>query len=334
MAQLDEKSQIISAMAYGSNRKVALFCSNSLGILRLAICLAPLFLAGCSSVPTAFNPVHWLDWAFDDSTDDEESVADSIVLPTGKSSTRPAEGLVGDNANTGYAAPIRRDVSETKPLVKQAPNSAVVQSVAAAAPIDNSVPSQAPSLTPPARPDVPSVVDSSSKVSMQDHYRQRLQESSSGTIASLQQPTSGFTGSDYTGSGARPIHLNPPKSSGSASSGMSGSSFQVSAINFRPGTTELTPSDLESLQEVARLYKKSGGSVRILGLGVGGISYQPVVISSKASAGPATSIGRAETIAKELTRLGVPGTKILVGAVAPGTPPSPDGAAARIYIDL
>ena len=43
---------------------------------------------------------------------------------------------------------------------------------------------------------------------------------------------------------------------------------------------------------------------------------------------------RADAAAHELVRLGVPGTRILVGSVALGAPPAADGAAARIYLDM
>ncbi len=341
MAQSEEKSQMISIMAYDSNRMASQTRTTLVGFAKLAICLAPLLMAGCSSVPTELNPVHWFDWAMDDGADDEDSVADAVTTG-GTNAPRPSNGLVGDGANAGYAAPIRRDVAETKPLVKRT-NDATAQAIAAAsvksspaAPVASGVPAQAPSMVPPAKPDVPAVVVSSGNASLEDHYRQRLQESAVSSVAATQSMTAAYAGG---GSGLPPLHLNPPKSMAVTGGGASGSSFQVAALNFRQGSSELSPSDQESLREVVRLFKKNGGMVRILGLGIGdfgGVSYQPaIVISSQTTkSGPATSIGRAEAIARELTRQGVPGSKILVGAVAPGTPPSPDGAAARIYLDL
>ena len=327
MAQLDEKSLMLSIKANGRTGKSARIPAYTLGLARLAACLVPLLMAGCSSYTTALNPVHWFDWAFSDEEDDgaEQSIAESPSSGGAGGSSRAAHGLVGDGVNSGYAAPVSRDVSETKPLVKRPANGNMV--VAAASVSTEGPPVQAPSMVPPDKPNLPATVALTGKGSLMDHYHQRLQESASNTLAA-KVPSSDGTGGGVSSSGS--LHLNPPKS---AAGSAPGSSFQIATLNFAQGSSELSPSDLESLRDVARLYKKFGGHLRVLGLSVGNpMAQSAVVVSAKSLS--ATSSGRAEVVARELVRLGVPGARILVGAVAPGVPRAADGAAARIYLDL
>jgi len=327
MAFTGEKSQMVRDMTQVSDPKDIQTGQRVLGLLRVGLGMLPLILglSACSSVPDAINPVHWYEWALSDGQDDEEE--DNVPTATASKARPPAEGLVSDAANAGYAAPVRREVADTKPLVKRPVSEAVAVAAATQAPAAVAV----SSVAPPVRPDVPDTVAVVSKGTLLDHYHQRLQESAARSIAT---PVSTNASGGGSSSATNSIHLTPPKSGGGAAVA-SGSSFQIASLIFHPGSSSLSPSDIESLKDAARLYKKMGGYVRVLGLGVGfGGSAPTIVISSAAKTGPVTALSRAESAARELARLGVPSEKILVGAVAPGTPPAVDGVAARIYLDM
>ena len=282
-------------------------------LLRTTVLVFPLALAACSSM----DPGGWLDWI---AGSEDEADPDQAVVVSGKGGT-PLDGLVGDNSNSDYAPPVRRDVGETKPLVKRAP----VDVTAAAAPAEKTVavvsapPAHVPVASAPSKPDIPDVVVGKSQGALLDHYHQRLRESAVTSV-----PSALAYGAKLGGASAADsqIHLNAPASPAHvvSASGEPGSSFQIATLRFVPGAAKLTPSDLEALRDVARIYKKTGGYVRVLGLGDG--------------AAGASSDDRADVVAHELKRLGVPEAKIMVGAVALGTPPAADGAAARIYLDL
>ncbi len=290
---------------------------------------------------------------------------------------RAADGLVGDSQNSRYAPAVSREVTPTKPLVRRTQTQAEAQMVAAAetsqqqapgAPSTpapgagaqtaranlspSAPPATAPNMTPPARPDIPDQVAPVRRNTLMDHYHQRLMESGSPTVA--QATPAVANGSASSGNGyapasyGKPVHLTPPKSyaSGAVSSGPelsvgeNGSSFLLASLEFRNGSSQLSASDIESLREVARQYRKTGGIIRILGLDTGMAPVatpRTIVIgggSVSSAQASATPLARADAVSRELARLGVPASRIMVGAVAPGTPAAADGAAARVYLDM
>ena len=303
------------------------------GVLRTAACVLPILfsLGACSSM----NPVHWFSGMFSSNVEDDPDL-DKPVTASGNSRA-PASGLVGDTANSDYAPAVHREVAETKPLVK--PAAAPVAVVAAAPSPAQTAPSGPPSYMPsgsvPAKPNVPDTVPVPVKSSgtLLDHYHQRLRESAA---TSVSNPMVGFNGVVDTPV-SKAVHLVPPKTAAGTvpAAGTPESSFQIASLTFSPNSNALSPSDLEALREAVRLYKSTGGYVRVLGLGVGGDSANPVMVYYSPARGNAVSAqARAEAVARELVRLGVPGAKIMVGAVAPGSQPAADGAAARVYLDM
>ena len=323
-------------------------------LVRATACVLPLLLGlqACStlsSIGHAMNPGNWIA---SDNQDDPD--LDRQVVVGAKS--RPAAGLVGDTSNSPeYAAPVQRQVNDTKPLVKRPPvNVDAMQKAPAEAPVvaqsapaqqtaavavaaPSGPPAYVPSGEPPARPDIPDQVAAAPKSAgtLLDHYHQRLRESAVQKVTPEQVSANMF---DQTAVAAAPVHLAPPPMAANAKPAMGepGSSFQVASLVFVPGSNVLGASDLEALKDVARLYKKTGGYVRVVGLGVAGdASDGPVMVVYAAAKGTVVSAqARADAAAHELVRLGVPGTRILVGSVALGAPPAADGAAARIYLDM
>ena len=147
-----------------------------------------------------------------------------------------------------------------------------------------------------------------------------------------------------------PIHLVPPtagrkaKARAGGGKGMAApqpapqpaASFQVASLQFAGGA-KLDRADLAALAEVARLYKQTKGVVRVIGYappapGFGAPvlgAYDPV---SRVMGGLGASQARADAVARELTRRGVPASKILVAADPDYAGSGQDGA--RIFLDV
>ena len=163
-------------------------------------------------------------------------------------------------------------------------------------------------------------------------YEKRLAESAQASIypgmVEMPQPvaSAGYAPSGAYGEEA-PIHLIPPSSSrgGKAVRGggkglaapaptpLPAASFQVAALDFSGGTAKLTKADRSAVAEVARLYRQTGGIVRVIG-------YAPAPVFSGVDAvgqmmdGLEASNDRAVAVAKELSRRGVPASKIMIAA--------------------
>lgn len=194
-------------------------------------------------------------------------------------------------------------------------------------------------MTPPARPDIPETVPVPGQrlKPVQAHYQKRLAESASAVVRPdvVEMP----------GQAARaeePIHLVPPtkvaKVRGSRGLDVPqprletgpAATFQVAAVDFQTGSAKLTRTDLANIAEVARLYRRSGGVVRVVGIAPGpGFSGDAV---AQVMGGFDASMERAKAVAKELTRRGVPAHKIMIGADP--TPAIRGGAGAKVFLDV
>jgi outer membrane protein OmpA-like peptidoglycan-associated protein len=280
----------------------------------------------------------------------------------------PAKGLVADRGNAQYATPVRREVTPTKQLAKrQAPAATQVAEAADSKPVtDGSVttprpapktvasaelpppaPAAAPQQvrdtgpaaldnTPPARPDIPETVPGPKVKPVHAHYQKRLAESA-GSVVRPGIVDSGF--GPQLASADEPIHLVPPSSRKKKAGGGKGmaapapeapaASFQVAALNFRGGSAELTAADREAIAQTARLYRQSGGGVvRVVGLAP---SYSAESFNQMMD-GFDASLKRANAVARELTKRGVPAGKIMVGAdPAAG---ATETVGAKIFLDV
>jgi outer membrane protein OmpA-like peptidoglycan-associated protein len=116
----------------------------------------------------------------------------------------------------------------------------------------------------------------------------------------------------------------------------SAASFEVASVAFGEGTSELSSTEKAQLQQVAALYRQSGGSVRVFGR-----SDSPrldVDPAANREANRQLATQRADAVAHALIRLGIPASKIYAGR----SPDSQDSlalasssgdAATEIYID-
>jgi len=281
-------------------------------------------LSACSVVPDAVNPVEWYKGAADfvGGKDEPEDIA-VPRLPAGSEADKtaeasePAEGLVADNSRK-YAGAVRREVAPTKALAHKPAAEQPSQQVARAD-VSPPAPAVAKPVVAPLPPNIPDTVGGApagGRVSgnrrIEDEYRRRLAESA---------------GSDRAGSyDDGQVRLIPP---GGRGKGMAApppgpsASFQVAAVDFNGASAKLTPADRAAIATVAKLYRKTGGVIRIVGNAIDpGYSSVPSIEAS---------MERANAVAAELTRQGVPAGKLFVGAAA-GSGNS--GAAAQVYLDL
>ncbi|MGE5504879.1 MAG: OmpA family protein [Actinomycetota bacterium] len=306
-------------------------------------------------VPDELNPVEWYKGASDAivGRDRPEVVAtprgaksDKAEAPAA-AAAEPARGLVADPSRK-YSEPVRREPAPTKPLARRTPAPAETTQVAAAPELPayqpsldgrmpvardtgpSAPPAVAPS-DPPPRPDIPEVVPR--RTTVQDQFQKRLAESQSAVRAEqVAMPTG-------AGFGDAGFELKPPpgmhKSRGAhgvVAPPAPSATFQVAALTFADAGARLSAEDRAAIKEVARLYKKTGGTIRVVGRAAsGGFGHADAV--RQVMSGLDASMARANAVAKALTQAGVPASKVFVGAdpVPAGYGADPTGA--QVFLD-
>lgn len=314
-------------------------------------------LAGCSSVPDYVNPVSWFDG--------EEPVVAQPVGKSGEAAKQSADarrdlakGLPADKGNSKYAEPVRREVAPTKQLARRTqpgaetqvaqlpegavpPKPAVTTQALAARDEGPDAPPGSVAMTPPAAADIPETVPVRGRRPLQDQFQRRLAESASQTVTPdlVAMPASYGSGGGYGLREEEPIHLVPPSSRRSGKGGGKGmaapapipepsASFQVATLDFDNGS-RLSNADRAAVAEVARLYRQTGGVVRVVGYAPPPVFGGDAV--SQVMGGLDASMKRADVVARELTKRGVPASKIMIGG-EPSTAVTEAGA--KIYIDV
>lgn len=313
-------------------------------------------LAGCSSVPDYVNPVSWFS--------SEDPV---VAQPVGKSGEPLkqsadarkdlAKGLPADKGNSKYAEPVRREVAPTKQLARRTqpaatetqvaqlpegavpPKPAVTTQTLAARDEGPNAPPGSVNMIPPAAADVPETVPVRGRRPLQDQFQRRLAESASQTYSPGQvaMPASYGSGGSYGLREEEPIHLVPPsRRSKGGGKGMAApapipepsASFQVATLDFDNGS-RLSSTDRAAVAEVARLYRQTGGVVRVVGYAPAPVFGGDAV--SQVMGGLDASMKRADAVARELTKRGVPASKIMIGG-EPVTAVTEAGA--KVFIDV
>lgn len=113
-------------------------------------------------------------------------------------------------------------------------------------------------------------------------------------------------------------------------------SFQVGTVSFGEGTSALPRAEVQRLKDIAQLYRERGGTLRVLGFSASArLDVNP---QANQEANRQLATRRAQTVARELVRLGIPGQKIYAGsALALGRVSlwggAPSNDATEIYID-
>lgn len=185
----------------------------------------------------------------------------------------------------------------------------------------SSPPAAAPG-SPPARPDISETVPLPQKRGgVQEFFQKRLAESrptAPVAPAAVAMSSDGGRQPSLAGDDAAPV-LIPPRGAHKAQHGARGvmqppvpsATFQVATVEFAGGA-RLSARDTYAVKEVARLYRQTGGTIRIVGRAPSAIgSADPV---AHMMSGLDASLARANAVAKALTKAGVPASKLYVGA--------------------
>lgn len=246
-----------------------------------------------------------------------------------------ATAEVPASASAPVPAPVQTAVSEVGASAPAA--SAAPLATASAAVVTAPAPVAAPVATASAQP-APASVD--------DVFRRRLAEFSSGTVSSaLTAPSVAKPAAPAAEAAPGTVLLSPAEyrralshDNGGARTleafdgSHSAASFQVAAVRFGEGTAELSAEELAHLKDVAALYREKGGSVRVLGRSASprlDIDAKANLLANRQLAG-----GRAAAIARQLIKLGIPARKIYAGAVpSTAAATASNGETTEIYID-
>lgn len=200
-------------------------------------------------------------------------------------------------------------------------------------------------MQPPARADIPENVAMPGKgrpKPVQQQFERRLAESAQQVVrpdmVAMPQPASQImaNGDDA------PIHLiapgSPTKRRSGGGKGLAAplpaphpaASFQVASVEFASGS-KLSAADRVAIGEVARLYRQTGGIVRVVGHAPAP-AFNSVDAVGQLMGGLDSSMQRANAVARELSKRGVPASKIMVGA-DPSVAAMESGGA-QVYLDV
>ncbi len=121
--------------------------------------------------------------------------------------------------------------------------------------------------------------------------------------------------------------------------GMYNGSFQVATIQFGNGSAHLTPEDVRILREVINIHRQQGGVIRVVGHASS--RTRNMVPEKHMAVNNKMSLARADTVGRELLKLGMPGDRLFVGGLSDTQPlyqevmPSGEAGNRRteIYVD-
>jgi outer membrane protein OmpA-like peptidoglycan-associated protein len=94
-----------------------------------------------------------------------------------------------------------------------------------------------------------------------------------------------------------------------------GGPIQVAVIQFGAGSSALDAGDMAVLRDVARMYSRSGGTVRVYAH-----SSHDGVMRARAGSAQDVSASRGSHVVDALRRLGVPGAAVSMVAMADARP--------------
>ena len=95
-------------------------------------------------------------------------------------------------------------------------------------------------------------------------------------------------------------------------------SFQVATIQFGNGSARLTTEDVRILREVISIHKQQGGVIRVVGHASS--RTRDMAPEKHLRVNHSMSLNRADMVARELLKLGLPGENLFVGGVSDRQP--------------
>lgn len=236
----------------------------------------------------------------------------SMPAPAASAAAKPAE--IAPSAPPPPAARItpRAEPTETRSagtaMLERRRQEILAQRAAAAADTESTTP------PPPAAAPQPSAPAARSEPTAEpaprttaDIYREQFARSASPVASRSAEPAPGATPGPAGQDTAAP-----------AVPGKAGISYLAATILFGHGSTVLDPAERDALRKVAADHRKSGGTLRIVGHASSRTTDMRPLQHQLANF--QVSVSRAEAVAQELARLGVPAKAMQVAGVGDSQP--------------
>jgi outer membrane protein OmpA-like peptidoglycan-associated protein len=310
-----------------------------------ALVLAAALLAGCSSVPDWANPVEWYEGAADAISGNDEpesarpsdakveqetpggdrkfpnlaSVPDRPAAPTEEERKRLAEQLTADRENAKYSEEtIKRQSAVTPP-----PQTASVP------PAPQSSPRLGP--TPPSRPPQFAAPPPRAEATVPPGSAVRSLANrpspSTRSVSRIGNPTFGAPPADIAASlgggapaamsdGFAPSPLAPIAGTRSAQQVTAGE--PVGVVRFKAGSASLSSRERQGLRQIAQVFRQRGGAIRVEGHASSRTRNMDPVQHHLVNFN--VSLNRANAVARELVRQGVPEEAVFVSALSDSRP--------------
>jgi outer membrane protein OmpA-like peptidoglycan-associated protein len=309
-------------------------------------------LAGCSWVPDAVNPVEWYrDLSGTSKNDDKGEGRNAKNLEAGAQEPYPnlasvpsapstamsgadrsalEKGLVADRTNAKYSDDeLRAGHTVLPPATSSAPDPAAASASSGGAAGATDTPVLPPKKTPPGQ-----------EAATETH--RRAAESPPTESAIITPTVRGVPQGDAPRppppapglAGNRPqtvVALKPPPLHAPSGAGKRRVvSVDVTEIGFPAGAATLPAGSSDQLAEAVTLFRQNGGKLRIVGYGhpdTGTVTADQELDSFS------QAIDRANAVAQELAKLGVPADKIAVEAAPSRGPRAKTGDRAEIFLE-
>ncbi|NQV46177.1 MAG: OmpA family protein [Rhodospirillaceae bacterium] len=316
-------------------------------VLTATLLLSLTGITACSAVPDAINPTQWYQntvdfFAGEDTAGqvaEQQPQAEEMKKNPGEGQAFPnlasvperpvqpvAGGLVADTENRQYETPIARQgesvsslatnqpaLSQPAPPAMPVAPTPVQPSVESIAPMPSSLtplPTEMAALSPPSgMPELPANAITSMDA---DPFATVVVSSSGVEMASAPVVRAA------TQSGPAPTNVSSLAESLQRPDSNMSSGTKIATILFKNGSANIDARDRQILGEVARLHRKNGGTIRIVGhassrtRNMDPVSHKMVNYS--------VSMERADIIAGRLIALGVPAEKVAVDARSDSQP--------------
>ncbi|WP_439514533.1 OmpA family protein [Oceanibaculum nanhaiense] len=262
--------------------------------------------------------------------------APTAPAPTAPASATPTTAETTPSAPSAARPPAARIASRAEPTETQSVGAAMLERrrqevlaerAAAAEAADDSKPPMAPATAPQPSAPQSTAPQSSAPAAMTasrtepqartatEIYQEQFARSASPVATRSAEPTQtgGQTGAQ-TGTQSATAQDNAAP----AASDRAGISYLAATILFGHGSTALDPSERETLRKIAAEYRKTGGTLRIVGHASSRTTDMRPLQHQLANF--QVSVSRAETVAQELARLGVPARVMQVAGVGDSQP--------------
>jgi outer membrane protein OmpA-like peptidoglycan-associated protein len=256
------------------------------------------------------------------------------VVSPAKQREQIAKGLVADRANSRYAEEVRRDsgmgIAPPPSRVEAAPPPPAPATPAVSASPSAAASQAAPQLRPPAQqmPSPPPVVQAGSPQprsevfeSAEQVFRRRLAEFEQGRVSQGgapggMQPSTPQLAPPSSAAAPMPAMATPPLAASAPARGSQqvrlGRGFQTATVTFEAGGSQLNSDARQTIRQVVESWRRQGGTIKVVGHSSS--RTRDMDLARHAMVNFELSAERADAVAQELLRQGVPAAKIIAEA--------------------